>query len=80
MRNFSMMYTEDHKICIFGIERVYLSTVTIATMIGLANIIGAASRVFGFEQPAGAAYLLLLAAIAGMIAIIAFFGDMKRTC
>jgi manganese transport protein len=51
--------------------------VTIASMIGLANIIGATSRVFGFEQPAGAVYLLLLAATAGMIAVIAFFGSKK---
>lgn len=49
-------------------------------MIGLANIIGADSRVFGFEQSAGATYLLLLAAAAGVIALVTCFGVMKRTC
>ncbi len=51
--------------------------VTIATMIGLANIIAATSILIGYEQPAGAAYLMLLVIASGMIAVIAFFWRKK---
>ncbi len=49
------------------------AVVTIATMIGLANIIGASSQVIGFAQPAGVVYLLFLAASAAIITICSFF-------